>query len=173
MSVATKTCFRCKEPKPLSDFSVDNRRIDRRHHACRECDSAKRRAAYLDRKLLEPEKPARPAITEKKCSKCSKILPLNEFGPDGRFFSGRRSECRACARERRKLMPDIWQDNQRKRARAWMRASVQDLSDDYIRRLLSRDCELKKEDVPESLIKVKRLQIRILRKAKEMTDEKC
>lgn len=57
----------------------------------------------------------------------------------------------------------------RRRARERARLIVTGLSSSYVKSLIARGSPLSFEEIPESLIEIKRLQIQILRAAKEIT----
>lgn len=47
-----------------------------------------------------------PAVSEKACSRCKRVLPASEFYPHRRMASGLQSHCRKCARAWHHERPD-------------------------------------------------------------------
>lgn len=51
MEKKTKTCTKCKIPKPLKEFSRDNRHSDRKRSECKECAGERAKRDNEKRKL--------------------------------------------------------------------------------------------------------------------------
>jgi hypothetical protein len=62
------------------------------------------------------------APTEKRCSNCSRILPLEEFPLNRRMYWGRGSHCRECARQATR----DWRERNRERVNAERRAAYRE-----------------------------------------------
>ena len=88
-----KTCSRCKEPKPLQDFSPDKRARDGRQSACRVCVAAWRRWKYHQTPPPDIKTPERI-----RCVKCQEEKSSEEFYWDGRQSTGRQRRCKVCHR---------------------------------------------------------------------------
>lgn len=76
--VATKTCARCKEDRPISDYSKRAKVNDGLHPYCRSCLSFVNQEARLVAKGLLVRVPKRPA-TSKPCARCKQVLPIDAF----------------------------------------------------------------------------------------------
>lgn len=106
----TKRCTKCREVKPLEEFSPDKRARDGRQSRCRVCRAkrareaawAKRGIPASDWSLLHQEAEARAARRNsapdgfKACTRCHEAKPLEEFSPDKDSRDGRKSRCRVC-----------------------------------------------------------------------------
>ncbi len=90
-AMTEKPCQKCSVVKPLEEYGRRKDTVDGHHGACKECLRDYGKARYVPR-------PRRPAFdgTEKDCSKCHEVKPLEEF-PRGRTGrGGRRADCRSC-----------------------------------------------------------------------------
>ena len=102
MNPESRSCTKCGETKPLTDFSKAPRGKYGRKSRCKECDAARHAA-------IHPPKPRvytklRPAFTgaePKTCRKCGETKPLSEFSLSRRETPTRnavyRSDCKTCS----------------------------------------------------------------------------
>jgi len=68
MMEITKTCSKCEEDKPYSEYNADSRRKDGKRASCKQCDSAQKKAirdANID-KYREANREANRAYQERK-----------------------------------------------------------------------------------------------------------
>ena len=90
-----KTCGRCKETKPASDFHRNRYKPDGLQPFCAACG----KAVYRERKAARAEK-APPAPTgTKRCHKCGETKPVADFYQDRNRKDGLQSRCKICQRE--------------------------------------------------------------------------
>lgn len=82
-----KTCSRCRQIKPLSEFYACRSRADGLHHTCRTC-------AKVSRK----RKSYPVTVLEKKCSKCGEVKPRSEFWRNPARPDGLKVYCIPCTR---------------------------------------------------------------------------
>ena len=91
---ARKTCTKCKETKPLTDFSKMTGSKDGRNYKCNACNcetSRAVRATWVAKKI-----PAQPDYIRKTCCECGATKPLSEFGPRVDSPDGKRGQCIRC-----------------------------------------------------------------------------
>jgi 5-methylcytosine-specific restriction endonuclease McrA len=88
-----KVCTQCGESKPLDDFYVKDRATGRRFSWCKAC-AALRQVDYLRRR--REGKPPRPKPTEKACTRCGVVLPVEQFPLKNSRTGWRRSHCPPC-----------------------------------------------------------------------------
>jgi len=89
-----KTCVRCGNTKPLDEYYVD-KRSNRPFARCKTCHNAQGHAWYYATKVVRAPQ-AEP--TEKVCTRCARLLPIDAFPLRGDFKHRRRSECIGCKR---------------------------------------------------------------------------
>jgi hypothetical protein len=118
------------------------------------------------------------------CSNCMRCLSLSMFQRDRRRVRGVKAACRECelarcrdwyarnaqrerdaARNRMVLTPP---EKRREYVKAWK----DKLADGYVRQRLCYGTAIKPEDLPQSLIEAKRLELSIKRLVKEMEKPK-
>lgn len=89
-----KVCSRCKEYKPISEFTRRTNRPGFQYTPqCRACDVARVTANYRKK---HPVPPPQPPATEKRCTQCGVVKPLDAFAPRGDRPHVLRSECIGC-----------------------------------------------------------------------------
>ena len=74
---------------PLSAYHKDSRSKDGRRSRCAVCVSQRSKSASL-------RDPVDDGLTEKECTRCNKVLPIESFGIARRRLNGRNSWCREC-----------------------------------------------------------------------------
>lgn len=87
-----KTCVRCGDVKPIEDYYVD-KRSNRQFARCKTCHNAQSLAWYHATKVVRVP---RTEPTEKVCTRCARLLPIDAFPLRGDYKERRRSECIAC-----------------------------------------------------------------------------
>lgn len=129
----------------------------------------------------------------KNCAKCKQSLPDEYFYKDASRPSGLRTSCKACSKSARNTDRDRERYQANKEAciaygKAYYRANkskgkenakrsfkraVDELSDAYVKHTIIKFTSLRREQVPQVLVELKRLEIAIKRKAKDVTNEEC
>ena len=89
-----KTCYVCKQNKPLSSFNKRSVTIDGLDSTCIECRNKK----------LTERKANRIVVNEgfKTCTCCGKVLPVSEFRLALSCLDGRGGQCKNCEKEKQK-----------------------------------------------------------------------
>ncbi|KPG69102.1 hypothetical protein [Pseudomonas libanensis] len=125
------------------------------------------------------------------CSMCKQSLPLDEFYRDSSRACGRRPACKACSKAglSKAKQKAYYQANREARnaygkayyqanktqgkghAKRSLKRSVDRLDDTYIKQILVKFTTLKRFQIPQELVELKRLELSIKRKTKEMLDE--
>lgn len=86
-----KICSKCGKFKAYKYFSKDNARKDGLRSSCKQCDkkqqhNCRQRISYI-------------SVSEKQCSECGRILPIEKFGVDKTKKDRHRSYCLECMGE--------------------------------------------------------------------------
>lgn len=92
--MVTKRCYRCGETKPASEFYNNRGHRDGLSAACRPCTKAE---AHERWRAKHPEPPPYVAPTEKACTKCHVVKPLDQFHRRASARDGRQPYCGVCA----------------------------------------------------------------------------
>lgn len=120
MSEETRTCIRCGETKPITDF-VFEKRSGNYVHYCLECDKKYHQEYYKKRKEENAGKIATINLKEvKRCIKCGVKKPLTDFSFDkanGTFIN----TCKSC---KAKLTKEYYENNTEER-KAYAKAYVE------------------------------------------------
>lgn len=87
-----KECRRCKLTKDIEGFSIDTRMSDGRLNTCRVC----RTQEIKDKKENLKITGATKVITEKRCKKCTRIKPIEEFYKSIGCLDGHKGKCKVC-----------------------------------------------------------------------------
>lgn len=98
-----KTCCRCKDTKPLSEFTKDKQRKDGLRLYCRACvkveysarDKAHRRMVDTARRA-QRRKDGFNTPAEKRCGGCKQVLPASSFYISASTNSGLAHLCKSC-----------------------------------------------------------------------------
>ena len=102
-----KSCSKCRQDKPLTQFSRNAAGLSGWQCQCKECTNAayregaaernaKNRAARATERAARPPLPPYVPPADKRCSKCGEVKPLALFGPHQQTRDGRNSWCRSC-----------------------------------------------------------------------------
>lgn len=89
-----KVCACCKKELPLSEFGTNNSASDKLSVYCKECSrkrGANLREKYRNKPLL--------SMKEKKCYRCGRILPIENFHKCKSTRTGYCDECKECKKE--------------------------------------------------------------------------
>lgn len=87
-----KPCIKCNIVKPLENFSPAKEHVDGRENRCRDCVNSIQ-AAYIENK-----RNTEPIPTEKACSQCKIVKPLDQYYIDNCLFDKRGTKCKDCIR---------------------------------------------------------------------------
>lgn len=95
-----KKCSRCKEEKPLTEFSPTskNKVTGKQYYAshCKPC-----RVEYnRDKSGAKKRKFTKVTDTHKECTQCNSMLPLSEFSPSVRGSGGVAAYCKKCTADK-------------------------------------------------------------------------
>ncbi len=88
-----KVCSMCQIDKPLDNFHFAKEHVDGHENTCKEC-VIERQEKFIEEKRQTTEIP-----TEKGCTQCEKILPLDSFYVDNEKFDRRGTKCKKCIKE--------------------------------------------------------------------------
>lgn len=161
-----KRCRKCHEVLPVASFYKDKSRKDGITCYCKGC-LAKKNLAYRNaNKLSRDQTTGYQPVAEQQCSVCAVILPVSSFHVSQATRSGYVPACKECAATRDRLRHST--EKSREKRKQAHRASRDAMTDAYMRELLARGSNLGAADLPDALVAVKRIQIEILRAAKDM-----
>ena len=82
----TKTCTRCGQEKPMTEFYKRKDSADGRFGSCKPCHDA----------LSAASRQKRRAKAEKPCRVCGVVKPMTDYTKDRKRLDGRASTCREC-----------------------------------------------------------------------------
>lgn len=86
-----KTCIKCKNSKPISDFPLRVDSLDGHRNACFPCEEIRKEAARNRAKIA-----SQILSSEKFCYKCQTSKPITDFSKRGDSPDGRRAYCKKC-----------------------------------------------------------------------------
>lgn len=103
-----KTCTKCGETKSIEDFYVKRPATGERQSWCKACVVERSNARYRERKGDRPNKvPSHYYIdrdaTEKTCTGCGAVLPIDQFPVKSQKTGARRSRCPECRQSEREV----------------------------------------------------------------------
>ena len=114
-----------------------------------------------------------------KCARCKITKNISMFYKNKRKINGRQSHCKIChdkaVKKWRKANPDKYttyncnpRRNEEMKAKSKMRSRQHrhDMSDRYIRDLMTMHTSLKPEDIPEALVECHRVNLKLKRMLK-------
>ena len=90
-----KTCTKCEETNPLSEYSKHTTTADKLQSYCKACCATANRKRYLAHKAAGPS----VVVTHKVCSSCDVDKPATEFSTRPTSSDGLRHICSVCKRE--------------------------------------------------------------------------
>jgi hypothetical protein len=107
MTAETKVCFECKETKPAAEFYPHPQHRDGLSTRCRVCSLADMQRRW------RAKNPLREWVmpTEKACSRCKVIKPIDEYPLTPASKDGHASDCKAC----RSVLASKWNKANKKR----------------------------------------------------------
>ena len=120
--MATKVCADCHKELPLSDFQIDNQKLDGLRSWCRSCRNKKQRG-YVEvwREKRRSQKPPK----SKRCSRCEKRKAIRSFCRDSCRPDGFHVWCGKCrslvekGRRKRRTSVDLARESSKNRA-SWL-----------------------------------------------------
>lgn len=161
-------CWNCREVKTTNLFKKDKRNKSGICSICLSCSSQKER----DRTEKLKENPCY-LLLKKNCCKCGKEKKIGDFYKDLTKYFGVSSSCKECVNKYQLKYKYKNIDKIRSHDRSVRRVGCENLSDDYLKHVICSKSNLRFNMVPKFLIDMKRDQILIHRKLKEIKDEKC
>jgi hypothetical protein len=99
-----KTCNRCNVSKTFDGFSPDSRMSDGYINVCRQCRTEEIKA----RKVKVKAGIGLKHVTEKRCNKCTRVKPREEFNKSPGCLDGLAARCKTCNAEK---MADYRKEN--------------------------------------------------------------
>lgn len=183
----TKICRKCKEEKELSEFSKDKSRKDGLYCYCKKCKSGyktnketlnlwyqknkesnkeKRKIYYQANRhyLREVNRKYRDANRELILSQKKSYYKKNKDE-----ISIRNAQYRLLHRERYLQYSKLYRETNRYRLQDAKRIWCNKLVDSYVVQLTANQFGINKQDITPELIQLKRLEIALKRKRKEIT----
>lgn len=185
-----KWCIRCSQSRPLATFGLRSSAEDRVQSWCKSCireygllkteKKRQARAALLAERLRVIE------AQGKTCTQCKQVRPATEFKRDtkGDHLDGLRSECTHCTKaymRRRYAINPAARAKQKESAQEWrlrndylpnlrLKRSRDraELTEAYLKKLLTDRSELKVADLPKALLDLKREQLAVARLKREV-----
>ena len=85
----TRSCTKCGDVKPVSEFYPESRRPGKYEASCKCCTSLRRKRLYGSRNNLV-------CVNEKRCTKCGETKSAGEFKRNRNTATGLMGLCRAC-----------------------------------------------------------------------------
>ena len=149
-----KTCLKCGVKKSLDSFYSDIVRKDKKSPYCKDCHRERKRLA----KLANPEK----ISAQKHASYLRHIDTKKRY--DKLYH--------VAHKEKKNAQSKVWKNNNRdkynQRCNMLHRRHRENLEDEYIKtRLMENAIAMKRADIPQELIEIKRLTILIKRHVKD------
>lgn len=123
-TISTKVCSKCKEEKPVGDFSRASQTLDGYFSYCRACNSIYNCARLAAKRAARPAKVSPPVPDTKRCTGCGQDLPLDNFSPKVAGKYGRDASCRPCKARKQLAIVQRDRDLQRQRNRQQYRKFV-------------------------------------------------
>jgi len=127
-----KRCSRCRKEKPVAMFSVETSNKDGRNYSCKECVSKYKSERW---RRLHPEKVVEYLPNDmKRCSKCRKVQPTDEFSPHKAMPDGKQPRCKACRRQDRRRQYAANPESIRRQVKAYQGANPETMKAVRLRR---------------------------------------
>ncbi len=144
-----KLCTQCKESKPLLAFFRDKSRKDGYAHRCKECSKTNYAAWYQDNKERVSKRQADWHLANRERSLARSAAWRNSH--------------REHIQARDAAYYKAHQQQKRESSRARSKQGAEQLSDTYVRQVLTDGTSLRYRDVPQSLVDAKREHLRVIR----------
>jgi len=173
MEKQKKQCRKCLDIIETTMFHANKGSKDGLAYYCKQCDSARRKERRVKetptlmterRKKLGLELP-----TSLSCGTCNGVFPVSNFYINSRTLRGYTFNCIPCNRKYSAdwiiANPETYRSIRRKNKRD----AIRRLSTPYIRHMLSQGTATSYAQIPQALVEVKKIQMLIKRKVKELT----
>lgn len=144
----SKPCSKCKEEKPLTEFVPRSDRKDGCGAECKICRNSRSRNAWARNPEHHREMQKKKSSREK-----HKVMSKN-------WRDANRVDINKKQQQYRKINPEM--------TKAMSQKFRDQLSDNYIKQLITRGTPLSPDDVPKSLIELHRINLKTKRKIKEI-----
>jgi hypothetical protein len=168
-----KQCKKCLNLVASTMFHANKGSKDGLAYYCKRCDAARRKerraketpALMIERRTkLGLEQP-----TSLSCGTCNGVFPIGSFYINNRTLRGYTFNCIPCNKkysaEWIKANPDTYRSIRIKNKRD----AIRRLSTPYIKHMLCQGTNASYSQIPQSLVEVKKIQMLIKRKVKELT----
>ena len=93
LKLPEKPCTVCHTIKPLEEFHFAKEHTDGRENRCKIC------ATRLQEEHIKHKRETEAIPTEKPCTQCNEIFPLDNFYVDSQKFDGRGTKCKDCFKQ--------------------------------------------------------------------------
>ena len=93
LKLPEKPCTVCLITKPLEEFHFAKEHTDGRENRCKVC------VTKLQEEHIKNKRETEAIPTEKACTQCDEVFPLNHFYVDAQKFDGRGTKCKGCINE--------------------------------------------------------------------------
>ena len=93
LKLPEKPCTVCLITKPLEEFHFAKEHTDGRENRCKVC------VTKLQEEHIKNKRETEAIPTEKACTQCEEVFPLNHFYVDAQKFDGRGTKCKGCIKE--------------------------------------------------------------------------
>jgi len=148
----TKTCTKCNQTKPISEFHKNKKLKDGVNVWCKTCTkdyrksynkNTKEKRATKSKQYRDSikNKPKETSISEKHCTYCNQIKPISEFHKRKDTPSGYRSHCKICTNNSNKKFTKHWNSKNKEHRNQYMTERRKDssfrITENLRRRLLS------------------------------------
>jgi hypothetical protein len=110
-TVREKECIHCHKILPVSRFYKNLNWKDGFNSVCIQCERIQSQE-YMAR-WKEEQRATGEVLTEKKCSYCNRVLPIEMFNANKRRRDGLTSECKACASQRQYTYITRWAEERK------------------------------------------------------------
>lgn len=171
--IQKKQCRKCLKIIEITLFHANRGSKDGLAYYCKQCDSDRRKIRRANetpalmverRKNLKLEQPKFLS-----CGTCKKIFPVANFYINNRTLRGHTYNCIPCNKKYSadwiKANPKTYKSIRRSNKRH----AIRELSDPYVRHMLSQGTAIPYALIPQALVDVKKAHILIKRKVKELT----
>lgn len=98
--VTHKTCWKCSETKPVSDFYRSKAALDGFDGRCKMCDRLIKQERTRERATLPTI-----VVTHKQCQTCDEVKPADQFSRRAVSRDGLKHKCKECMRTKRVRPP--------------------------------------------------------------------
>jgi len=173
MDEQKKQCKKCLESFACTMFYANKGSKDGLAYYCKRCDSARRkerRAKETPELMIERRKKlglVQP--TSLSCGTCSGVFPVSNFYINNRTLRGFTFNCIPCNKKYSadwiKANPDTYRAIRIRNKRD----AIRKLSTPYIKHMLCQHTSTSYAQIPQALVEVKKIQMLIKRKVKELT----